>query len=145
MSQMNSKLLMPAMIALMGLSAGAWADKPEPGEPDDGGEVTMRLMPPSEADLPDAVTKRIALPELVLENATANEKVKNAREALQKAEQRGTDGREHGWEHANSARENAQDMADNAKSNREARGRSDENRPQRPEPPDSPGDSPGRP
>ena len=141
---MNSRFLIPAMIALIAHGA-AWADKPEPVDPDDGGEVTMRLMPPDEANLPETVTKRIALPELVLKNATANDKVENARKALGKAEQRGTDGRDHGWDHANSARENAQEMADNAKTNRESRGRSEEKRPERPDPPGPPEDRPGRP
>jgi hypothetical protein len=142
MSQMNTKILVPALIALMGVSAGAWAD-----QPDFDGEVTMRLMPPSEAEqLPEAVTNRIALPALVLENGTANDKVEKARDALEKAENRGTAGRQHGWSHANEAREQAQDMAENAKAKNENRGRSEDrpDRPDRPEPPGPPESPPGQ-
>ena len=53
---MKSKLLIPAAILLMGVSAGAWAAD------DDGAEATIRLMGTAEAERPDAVTKTITLP-----------------------------------------------------------------------------------
>ena len=46
MSQMKTKILIPALIALMGVSAGAWAD-----DDDDGAEATIRLMDVAEAEL----------------------------------------------------------------------------------------------
>ncbi len=142
---MKSRLFIPAAITLMGISGLAWADKPEPANPDDDGEVTISLMPAG-ADVPDVVTNRIALPTLDLSNEVANDKVKRAKAALEHAEQKRTEGRDHGWSHANAAREQAQDMADDAKANRENRGRS-EDRPDPPNRPDDPGrpDNPGRP
>jgi hypothetical protein len=141
MSQMKTKILIPAAIALMGVSAGAWAD--DPGE---DGEVTISLMPSPNDDLPEVVTNRIPLPDLaeLVGNENAQEKVmKQAKDALNHAEEKRTQGREHGWSHANMAREQAQDMAENAKAKNEDRGRS-EDRPDRPEPPGPPETPPGR-
>jgi hypothetical protein len=139
MSQMKIKILIPAIIALMGVSAGAWAD-----DQDDDGEVTISLMPASEDELPDAVTKHISLPEL--DNLVGNEKAqdsvkKRAVQALEDAAGKGN--REHGWSHANEAREQAQDMAENAKDKNGNRGRA-EGRPDRPDPPGPPDNPPGR-
>ena len=58
---MKTKIFIPALIALMGVSATAWAD--------DDGEVTIRLMPSSEVELPEAVTNPIELPSHLLEDA----------------------------------------------------------------------------
>jgi hypothetical protein len=141
---MNSKILIPALIALMGVSAGAWADKPDP---DDDGDVTITLMPPGNG-APEIVMKQIELPDLDLDNETANDKVENARQRLNQIETSGNAGREHGWSHANEAHQRAQDMAENASNNRESRGRSEDKRPERPEPPNPPGppeDRPGQP
>lgn len=136
---MSSKLLIPALIALMGVSAGAWAD-----EPDKDGEVTIRLMPPSETQLPEAVTNPIELPAHLLDDPDKEEKLQKAKQALQKASTRRANGANHGLSHAEQARqarEQAQDMVDDAKANRESRGRSDD----LPEPPNRPQDPPGRP
>ena len=135
---MDSKFYVPAMIALMGVSAGAWADKPDP-------EVTIRLMPHEEVTLPEAVTNPIELPKHLIEDAQKSEKLEGAKKGLENANTRRVDGPNHGLSHAQDARETAQDMADNAKSNREARGRSEEDRPDRPEPPGPPDNPPGRP
>ena len=137
MSQMNSKIFMPAMIALMGVSASAWADKP------DDGEVTIRLMPHEEAELPAAVTNPIELPRHLLDDPKKAEKVEAAKKGLDTANSRRVDGPTHGLSHAQDARETAQDMADNAKSNQETRSRSEQERPERPEPPGPPDDPPG--
>ena len=139
---MNSKVLIPAAIVLMSVSGFAVADEPKP---DDDGEVTITLMPPGNG-APELVMKQIELPDLDLDNETANAKVGKAREALEKAEQKGNAGREHGWSHAadaHDARDQAQEMAENAKAKNEDRGRS-EDRPDRPEPPGRPETPPGR-
>ncbi len=138
---MKTKILIPAAIALMGVSAGAWAE-----DPDDGSEVTISLMPSPSDNVPDVVTNRIPLPDLteLVENTTAQEKVKRAKDALNQAEQKRTEGRDHGWSQADRAREQAQDMAENAKAKNENRGRS-EDRPERPDPPGRPESPPGRP
>ena len=134
---MNSKFLMPAMIALMGVSTGAWADKP------DDGEVTIRLMPAAEVTLPEAVTNPIELPSHLLESDKHEEKLLRAKQALEDATTNRNKGRDHGLSHADRARELAQDMAENAKAKNENRGRS-EDRPDRPEPPEPPDNLPGQ-
>ncbi len=139
MSQMKIKILIPAIIALMGVSAGAWADKP-----DGDGTVTMRLMDEAEAELPSVVTNPIELPSHLLEDTEKSDKLERAKKALEDATTNRNNGREHGLSHAESVRENAQDMADTAKDNRENRGRSEEKRPDRPEPPGPPENPPGR-
>ena len=139
---MNSKFLIPAIIALMGISAVAWAD-----DQDDDGEVTISLMPASADESPDAVTKQISLPDVLnlVGNTQAQESVKKrAEQALKDAAEKGNGGREHGWSHANEARMQAQDMADEAKARNENRSRGEANRPERPEPPDPPNTPPGR-
>ena len=135
---MRHRYLIPACIALMGLSAGAAADAPE-----DDGEVTISLMPAAKDDMPDAVTNRIPLPDL--ESLVGDEKaqeavVKRAREALTEAETRRSQGREHGWSHADQSREQGQEMAESAHARNENRARSED----RPAPADRPED-PGRP
>lgn len=137
MSQMNSKFLIPAIIALMGISGITLAD-----EPDDG-EITIRLMPSAEVALPEAVTNPIELPDhLQGGDAKQSEKLDRAKKALEDATTNRDKGRDHGLTHAEEARERAQDMADNAKSNRESRGRSEQNRPELPEPPARPENPP---
>ena len=139
MSQMDNKFFIPAMLALMGVSAGAWADKPD-GDP----EVTIRLMPHAEVQLPEAVTNPIELPKHLIEDGQNAEKLEGAKKGLENANTRRVAGPNHGLSHAQDARETAQDMAEDAKLNRETRGRSDENRPDRPDQPDRP-DRPGPP
>ncbi len=141
---MKTKILIPAAIALMGVSGVAAADKPEPLNPGDDGEVTITLMPPGNG-APELVMKQIELPDLDLENATADDKVEKARDALDKAEDKGNTGRQHGWSHASEARQQAQDMAESANANRESRGRSEDNRPEPPDPPGPPDNPPGQP
>ena len=139
---MKSKFLVPAAIALMGVSGVALAD-----EPGDDSEVTISLMPSANDNLPDAVTNRIPLPDLteLVGNDTAEENVmKRATDALKHADQKRTEGREHGWSQADIAREQAQDMAENAKAKNENRGRGEDGRPERPEPPGPPETPPGR-
>jgi hypothetical protein len=120
----------------LGISAGAWAD-----QPDFDGEVTMELMPPAAdaaGDLPGAVINRIPLPDL--DEKAAQDKVDKAKDALVEAGNRGTAGRQHGWSRAEEARQQVQDMADNAKA-----GRSEDERPERPDPQGPPEDRPARP
>ena len=139
---MNSKFLIPAMIALMGVSASAWAD-----DQDDEGDVTISLMPAATDDQPGAVTNRIPLPDL--EQLVGNEKaqksvMKRATKALGDAEMKRTEGREHGRSQADMARDQVQDMAENAKAKNENRGRGQDSRPERPENPGPPDSPPGR-
>jgi hypothetical protein len=138
---MTSKILIPTLIALVGVSADAWATGPG-----DDGEVTISLMPAAKDDMPDAVTNRIPLPDL--ENLVGNEKaqeavVKRAREALAEAETGRTQGQEHGQSHADQGREKAREMAEDARARNEDRGRSEDRpappvRPADPGPPDNP-------
>ena len=142
MSQMKGKFLIPAAVALMGVSGMAVAD-----EPADDGEVTISLMPAAKDDVPDVVTNRIPLPDLteLAGNETAEENVmKRAKDALTHAEQKRTQGRERGRSQADMARDQAQDMAENAKAKNENRGRGEDNRPERPDPPGPPETPPGR-
>jgi len=137
---MNSKFLIPAMIALMGVSASAWAD-----DQDDEGDVTISLMPAATDDQPGAVTNRIPLPNL--EQLVGNEKAQKSvmkRATDARAEKERTDGREHGRSQADMARDQAQDMAENAKAKNENRGRGQDTRPERPENPGPPDSPPGR-
>jgi hypothetical protein len=141
MISMTSRILIPTLIALLGVGS-AWASGPG-----DDGEVTISLMPAAKDDMPDAVTNRIPLPDL--EQLVGNEKaqeavVKRAREALAEAETGRSQGREHGWSHADQGREQAQEMAEDAKARNENRGRSEDrpdlpDRPADPGPPDDPG------
>jgi hypothetical protein len=130
---MNNKLLIPAAVALMGVSAGAWAAD------DDGAEATIRLMDTAEAELPDAVTKTISLPDhLVLQSKEQAATVDKAR-GHDKANER-IERREQNLLKADKAREHGAEMSENTKDARENQGRAEG----RPEPPDRPED-PGRP
>jgi hypothetical protein len=141
--EMKSKVSVLASIALLGISAGAFADPPDFEDPD----VTMELMPHPATDaageLPEAVTKRIALPDL--DEKAAQGKVDKAKEALSEAENRGTVGRQHGWSHADEARQKSQDMAEDAKARNENRSRGQDTRPEPPEQPSPPDNLPDRP
>ena len=88
----------------------------------------------AEAELPDAVTKEISLPDSFSEDSAAAE---NAARGLEQAN-RNRMRREEGLSKADDAREHGADMAEQAKENRENRGRS-EDRPERPEVPETPG------
>lgn len=98
---------------------------------DDEAEATIRLMGAAEAELPDAVTKEISLPEALSEDSAA---VENAAKGLESANQN-RERREQGLSRADEAREYGAEMADEARDNRESRGRSED----RPEPPGPPG------
>ena len=100
----------------------------------DDAEATIRLMGIAEAELPDAVTKQITLPEhLLLETEDQVAAVEKAEKGLAKANER-NDHRDKGQEQAADARERGAEMKEKAKENRENRGRSDD-RPTPPEPP----------
>ena len=133
---MKSKLLIPAAVLLMGVSAGAWADD------DDGAEATIRLMGTAEAERPDAVTKTITLPAHLMVEGDDQVATVDKAKGHDKANER-LDKREKGLSQADAAREKGAEMSEKAKENREARGRADE-RPGRPDNPGQP-DGPGRP
>lgn len=105
-------------------------------------EGTIRLMGEAEAELPDAVTREIALPDNIDVDAaavdasadglaTANEARQNRGQGLSVADE----ARENA---AADARENATDMAEEARENAENRSRADEFRPETPDVPDRP-------
>lgn len=138
MSQMNSRILIPAIVALMGVSVGAWAAD------DDDGEATIRLMGTAEAELPGAVTKTITLPDHLLvkreDQAASVEKAKGHDKANQRLE---NENRQKGLSQAEAARESGKEMSEKAKEARENRGRA-KDRPERPDPPGPPETPPGR-
>ena len=137
---MKSRLLIPAAVVLMGVSAGAWAD-------DDGAEATIRLMGTAEAELPDAVTKTISLPDhLLLDSKDQVDTVGKAKGHEKANERLENEKRKEGLAKAESARERGAEMSEKAKEARENQGRS-EDRPDSPGRPDDPGrpDNPGRP
>ena len=126
---MNKVTLIVATTALLASGSGWTADD---------AEATIRLMGKAEAELPDAVTKEIRLPEHLLAADPEDQvaAVDKAEKGLAKANERQAH-REKGQDQAAEARERGAEMKDKAKDNRENRGRSDD----RPEPPETP---PGR-
>lgn len=132
---MNLAWTIGAML-LLGFS-NAWAQ--DDGS-DDESETTIRLMDAAEAELPNAVTDDIVLPDSVPEHAAAHE---DAAEGLATANEN-RKRREDGLATADEARANAADMAEDALENIESRGRADDilenipGRPDVPEPPDMP-------
>ena len=116
-------------IALLMSFGGAWAQ-----DNDEDAEATIRLMGAAEAELPDAVTKEISLPDSVAEDSAA---VENAARGLETANENRMR-REEGLTTADEAREHGAEMAEEAMENRENRGRSGD-RPDTPEPPTPPG------
>ena len=134
---MKSKLLIPAAIALISVSAGAWAAD------DDDGEATIRLMGTAEAEAPGAVTKTISLPAHLLvdgeDQVAAVEKARKGHEianANARREEKLT-----GQARADEARQQGKELAEKAKEARENQGRAKEppGRPDNPGPPDNPG------
>jgi type IV secretory pathway VirB10-like protein len=97
-------------------------------------EATMRLMGDAEAELPDAVTRLIELPDAVLDKHPESPAVGASADGMMKANENPRR-QEDGFEQANDARENAADMAEQAQDNQESRGRSQD----RPDPPGPPG------
>ena len=111
-------LLFAATVLLA--SGSGWAD--------DDAEATIRLMGKAEAELPDAVTKLITLPEhLFLANPEDRvAAVEKAEKGLAKANERHAN-RETGQDHA-------AEMKEKANEKRETRGRSEDH----PSPPETP-------
>ena len=135
MTQMKSKLIIPAAILLMGVSGAAWAA-------DDGAEATIRLMGTAEADASETVTKTIALPaHLTVEKDDQVAAVEKARKGHDIANANvHRDKTLTGQERAAEARQQGKDMAEKAKEARENRGRADPpGRPEDPGRPDNPG------
>lgn len=124
----------PVLIAGLILgSSDVWSQEDESA---DEAEITIRLMGAAEAELPNAVTNDIVLPASLAEDQAAVEKAKNGIDKANENRQR----REQGLQSADEARQRGAEMAEEAQQNREARGRSDENRPDTPNgPPDNPG------
>jgi hypothetical protein len=116
-------------LALFVSAGGVFA---EDTDGSDNMEATMRLMGKAEAELPDAITNEITLPDAVLDKDPESPAVDASKSGLDKAN-------EH-WPFADDAINNAAGMAEQAQENRETRGRSED----RPEPPDVP-DPPGQP
>jgi len=105
----------------------------EDSDGSDDMEATMRLMGNAEAELPDAVTKPITLPDAVLDKDPQSPAVDASADGLKKANENPRR-QEDGLQRANDARENAADLADQAHENQENRGRSED----RPGPPNGP-------
>lgn len=99
-------------------------------------DATMRLMDDAEAQLPEAVTRPIQLPEHLRVDSVAAEKSAPGHETANAA--RDNEQRQSGIENAAEARERANDMSEEAKEDRENRGRSEDrpDPPNRPDPPD---------
>ena len=97
----------------------------------DEAESTIRLMGAAEAELPEAVTKEITLPEAASEDLAAVENTEREMKTANENRQR----REKGLAQADEARERNADMAGEAQKNRESHGRPED----RPGPPADPG------
>jgi hypothetical protein len=121
---MNIKTFVVTSTVLILSSGAAWPD-------DDAAESTIRLMGAAEAESPDVVTKEISLPEAVGVDSAA---VENAAKGLPNANEN-KQRREKGLTTADEARERGAEMSDQARDNRENRGRSED----RPQPPTNPG------
>lgn len=135
MTQMKSRLVIPAAIALMGVSSTAWTAD------DDGAEATIRLMGTAEAEAPESVTKTISLPAHLIDSDDQVAAVEKARKAHDLANANvHRDKTLTGQDRAAEAREQGKDLAEKAKEARENRGRSDPpGRPEDPGRPDNPG------
>lgn len=125
-----------ALVVLLGAAmqpalAQSTADEPT--------KATIRLMGDAADNLPEVVTKEIRLPENLAENSPA---AVNSAPGREIANQNRLEGNQ-GIEQAEMAREKGAAMAEQAQDNRESRGRSEDHRPDPPEPPDTP--APGRP
>ena len=124
---MNMKTLIYILGAMLLTGGNSWAA--------DDAEATIRLMGQAEAELPDAVTKEIALPNHLLAPDTEDQDavVGKAENGLAKANERQAH-REQGQDQAAEARERNAEMKEGAKENRESRGRSEDH----PTPPETP-------
>jgi hypothetical protein len=134
---MKTKLVLISTIGLLLGYSSAWSQEEAPEE---AAETTIRLMGNAEAELPDVVTREISLPDAVPEDSEA---VLNAQRGLDQANQNRVR-RETGLATAEQARERGAGMANEARENRETRGRSQDlperpTTPPRPTPPRPPG------
>lgn len=105
-------------------------------------EATIRLMGEAEAELPEAVTREIVLPERVKVDAAAVEQSARGLATANEARERRGQGQDVAAEArenaAAEARENASEMSELARENAENRSRGNENRPDPPGRPDTP-------
>ena len=124
---MNTKTIVCILGAMLLTGGSSWAA--------DDAEATIRLMGKAEAELPDAVTKEIRLPEHLLAADPEDQvaEVEKAEKGLAKANERHAR-REQGQDQAAEARERNAEMKEQAKENRESRGRSEDH----PTPPETP-------
>ena len=121
-------LTMTTAALLLTANVGWTADETQ----GDSAESTIRLMGAAEAELPDAVTNKISLPAALADDSVAVEK---AAKGLEKANENQQRREKTGLARADEARERGAEMAQEAKDNRDSRGRSEE----RPDPPPNPG------
>jgi len=122
----------------LGNAVSQETDSNDEGEMD----ATMRLMGEAEAQLPDAVTKPITLPDAVLKHNSESPAVAASGHGMTTATAKNLH-REEGLTKADTARANAAEMSEQAQNDRETHGRS-EDRPDPPPPPENP-DPPGGP
>ena len=124
---MNTKTIVCILGAMLLTGGSSWAA--------DDAEATIRLMGKAEAELPDAVTKEIRLPEHLLAADPEDQvaEVEKAEKGLANANERHAR-RERGQDQAAEARERNAEMKEQAKENRESRGRSEDH----PTPPETP-------
>jgi len=124
---MNTKTLIYILVAMLLTGGNSWAA--------DDAEATIRLMSKAEAELPDAVTKEITLPEHLLAADPEDQvaAVEKAEKGLAKANERHALNVQ-GQDQAAEARERGAEMKEKAKENRESRGRSEDH----PTPPETP-------
>jgi hypothetical protein len=125
---MNRKFTWICTVVLLMGSGSTWAQ-----DEADEAETTIRLMGAAEAELPDAVTADIALPDSLPEDSQAVENAQAGIDTANENRQR----REDGFATADQARERGAEMAEEALENRENRGRS-EDRPEGPDVPEIP-------
>ena len=118
----NTVTVFGALLVLC--SNPAWTQDQDGEDP---ATATIRLMSNAEADLPEAVIKKIKLPADLSEDSEA---VRNSERGLGTANQNRLEGNK-GLEQAEEAQQRGAEMVEAAQENRENRGRSDE----RPDPP----------
>lgn len=126
---MKRKIVWISAASLLLACGSAWGQEDE-------AETTIRLMGAQEAELPEAVTAEIALPDAASEDAAA---VENAQLGLDTANEN-RERREAGLAKADEARDRGAEMAEDALQNRETRGRSQDlpTPPEVPNPPENP-------
>lgn len=120
----NTIILASAALLLLSAAGGARAE--------DGAEATIRLMGKADMDLAEAVTKELKLPAHLLD-VPVEEQVKaveNAQKGLdnanEKRHQGQGNGQGNGQQQADDARNRGAEMSEQAKNNREDKGRHDD-------------------